>query len=648
MDIEHSMIIVHLLTTCTNSTRAGSLLLTGYVTPLDCLPVHTRELILQGWAVSRFSVLRLTARSLSSLIKAVWVRTSPTLPQILDFPKPAHSASRTDGYQFEFIQVAAASETGAAGLEILKADVVIVGSGCGGAVCAKTLSEAGLRVIVVEKSYYWSMEHLPMSESEGAYHLFENGGVIFTDDGSTAVVAGSTWGGGGTVNWSAALQTQGMVRREWSERFGLQYFASAAFQTDLDAVCDRMGVSTAAIRHNKTNEVLLEGARKLGWSAKAVPQNTGGEVHSCGQCPLGCDSGGKKGPNITFLPDAAKAGARFMEGFEVHEITFAEHSAGAERKVSGVSGACTSRDGVKREVLIKAPRVIVSAGTLASPLLLLRSGLTNPHIGRHLHLHPVSFLGAVWDQDVKPWEGSILTAVINEFEDLDGDGYGAKLEATSMLPSNWVPIFPWQSGLQFKHFAANLRRTTGYISLARDRYGGRVYPDPVDGRCRIEYSPSKHDRVHILEGVARMAEVAYVEGAREIFTAIPTLPAFVRPGPDAAAKIRVLQSERPSVTDVDFKDWLIKLRAAGLPSPDCGFASAHQMGTCRMGTLPSNSVVDPKGRVWGVEGLYVADASVFPSATGVNPMISNMAIARGIARGIVEDGRGVGSEKASL
>ena len=95
------------------------------------------------------------------------------------------------------------------------------------------------------------------------------------------------------------------MRREWSEKYGLSYFTSSAFQADLDAVCERMGVGTDAIEHNKTNLVLLEGARKLGWSAKVVPQNTGGETHSCGYCTLGCGNCGKKGPTETFLPDAA-------------------------------------------------------------------------------------------------------------------------------------------------------------------------------------------------------------------------------------------------------------------------------------------------------------------------------------------------------
>lgn len=237
-----------------------------------------------------------------------------------------------------------------------------------------------------------------MSEHEAGIHLFHNGGFDQSDDQSVAVIAGSAWGGGGTVNWSASLQTQDFVRREWADA-GLPFFTSAAFQECLDRVCERMGVSGDYVEHNKTNKVLMEGARKLGYSSKVVPQNTGGKKHYCGYCTLGCGSAEKQGPVASFLPDAARAGAQFIEGFTADKVLFDET---AGRKIAtGVRGTWLSRDSnrgvsgldrTSRSVIIKAKRVIVSCGTLASPLLLLRSGLNNPQIGRNLYLHP----GKLW------------------------------------------------------------------------------------------------------------------------------------------------------------------------------------------------------------------------------------------------------------
>ncbi|CAK3802065.1 Long-chain-alcohol oxidase FAO1 [Lecanosticta acicola] len=636
------------------STRAGSLLLTGYATPLDGLPIQDREQVLLGWARSRLPLLRGLSKSLAALVRILWLRTSPTVGRILGYPRlPTNAVNPGPGYPFRFVQIPPAP---AAEPEVIETDVVIVGSGCGAAVVAKTIAESGLRVLVVEKQYYWPPEYLPMSENAAGTHLFGNGGGHMSEDASIMVLPGSTWGGGGTVNWSASLQPQGLLRREWAEKFGLTHFMGSDFQADLDAVWDRMGVSYTSVEHNKGNQVLMEGARKMGWSAKPVPQNTGGEVHSDGYCTRGCRDCGKKGPTVTWLPDAAEAGANFIEGFDVKEILFGESGLLEDKPAIGVKGTWTSRDssgGVSgpdrtvREVIVKARKTVVAGGSLYSPILLQRSGLKNKHIGRHLHLHPVSMLAAVWDEDVRPWEGPILTSVVNEFENMDGEGYGVKLEATTMIAGSFLPVFQWQGGLHWKEFTSKMRRMTGYISLARDRYGGQVSPDS-DGKCLIHYTPSKYDKNHILEGVVRLAEIMYVEGAREIHTAIAGLEPFIRPSEEP--NITIHNNPSPSVTDSLFQAWIQKIRTTGFPDPGSVFASAHQMGSCRMGTSSKNSAVDFKGRVWGTKGLYVADTSVFPSASGVNPMITCMGVARNIARGIVDEegASGAGAVRARL
>jgi choline dehydrogenase-like flavoprotein len=145
-----------------------------------------------------------------------------------------------------------------------------------------------------------------------------------------------------------------------------------------------MGVSTEHIRHNHGNEVLLEGSRKLGYHAKAVPQNTGGSRHECGHCTLGCGAAQKQGPVVSWLPDAAKAGAKFVEGYKVDRVIFDESN--GKKKAVGIEGVWTSRNsngGVDgplsgrtiRKVIVRAKKVIISCGTLWSPIVLLNSGL---------------------------------------------------------------------------------------------------------------------------------------------------------------------------------------------------------------------------------------------------------------------------------
>ncbi|KAL1388838.1 hypothetical protein HDK64DRAFT_253423 [Phyllosticta capitalensis] len=616
MPADQRRLLVFVLTSL--ETRAGALLLTGYAAPFTTQPPRIREAIIKSWATARISQFRMLHTLVTMLVRQNWIMTSPTLPQVLGFPRIPTNFKLGRDFEYEFIQFPPGT-----GADIIETDVVVVGSGCGAGVCAKNLAEAGQRVIVAEKSYYWPPEHLPMTETEGWGHLYMNGGMIISDESSMTVVAGQSFGGGGVVNWSASLQTQGYVREEWAAQ-GLPLFTSAEFQDCLDRVCDRMGVSSEYIRHNPTNQALLEGARRLGWAHRAVPQNTAGAEHYCGVCSLGCSACEKQGPAVSFLPDAAKAGANFVEGFEVKEVLFQTKK--DKRIATGVRGVWTSRDerggvsGYKRrvrEVIIRAKRIVVSGGSMQSPLLLMRSGIKNPNVGRNLHLHPVAFAGAVYREKVNPWEGGILTAVVNEFENLDGQGHGAKLEAVNMLPSIWLTFPPTTSGLDYKMFVPNMKHMVGYISLARDRDTGRVYPDPVDGRCRLSYAVSKYDQRHMLEGIIGLAKTQYAAGALEIVAMIPGVPRFKRTELET-------DNDTEGINDKKFQDWLKMVRKKGFPSPEMMFLSAHQMGTCRMGSSPSKSVVDQNGQVWGTEGLYVADASVFPSASGVNPMVTIM------------------------
>ena len=354
-------------------------MLTGYATPIHEQPIHIRTAILDRWRLSYLPPLNAIYKQLTFAGKNTWLKTSPSFSRVTGFPIVPEKYKPGPHYEYDFLQMPAGS-----GPEVVEFDVVIVGSGPGGGVCAKNLAEAGHRVLVVDKSYYFPPNYLPMSEAVAGVHLLENGGILSTDDGSMSIVSGSTWGGGGTVNWSASLQPQDYVRKEWAQDRGLTFFETAEFQSCLDRVCLRMGVSADHIKHNHRNEILLEGARKLGYSAKAVPQNTAGKEHFCGHCGLGCGPAEKQGPAVSWLPDAGIAGAKFMEGFEVEKVLFDESS--HTKKAIGVKGIWTSRnsrggvDGplsgrVVKEVTVKAKKVIVSCGTIRSPIVLMNSGL---------------------------------------------------------------------------------------------------------------------------------------------------------------------------------------------------------------------------------------------------------------------------------
>lgn len=364
------------------SRRPLALILTGTLTPIPEMDLEQRRQILHKWRTSSIYNLRGLFRQLTSLAKVIFTASNPNFQKLSGFPATPIDWKPTATYPYEFIQFSPAPSVKKPAPEVIDTDVVIVGSGCGAGVCAKTLAEAGHRVLVLDKGHHHPTTHLPMDGPSHLLHMVEGAGAVTSDDNSVLVVAGSCFGGGGTINWSASLQTQGYVRREWAEDRNLPFFQTQEFQDSLDRVCGQMGVHEG-FTPNHGNQVLLDGARKLGWSAKKVPQNTGGCEHPEGHCAQGCWSGEKKGPVHGWFPDAAKAGAKFIEGFYTKRVLFDDKD---KKKAIGVVGTWTSRgkggaldgpeeDKIVREVVIKAKKVLVCAGTLNSPCILKNSGL---------------------------------------------------------------------------------------------------------------------------------------------------------------------------------------------------------------------------------------------------------------------------------
>ncbi|KAG5930397.1 hypothetical protein E4U42_001643 [Claviceps africana] len=621
------------------SGHAGSMLLTGHWQPVTAQPAHVRQAILQSWASSHLPALRLLAKSLAQMALKANSLHSRFFQEISGYSDVPSDWKKIEGYPYRFVQVPAGQD-----VYEMSTDVVIVGSGCGGGVSAKTIAEAGHRVLVVDKGYYFPPSLLPMTQEAASHHLYEGGGLLSSDSSSTSVVCGSSWGGGGTVNWSVCLRLQDFVRDEWAAR-GLPLFASGDFDESMDRVWDFVGASKSAIRHNARNQALLDGIKTLGWKGGVVEQNTAGREHYCGRCHLGCSSAEKRGPATSWLPAAGEAGAEFMEGFTVERVVFSDTDEGV---ATGVQGLWTARDddgGVhrpasartQRRVFVRAKKVIVAAGSLWSPVLLARSGVKNPNVGKHLHLHPTNFVSGVFgNTDMTSWEGGIITSCVDEFENLDGLGHGVKLEPTCNVPYTTYSLQTWRGGIDAKVLALKYRHLGSFIALTRDRDTGRVYADPRDGRPRIKYDMSDFDRQHALEGVIALAKICYVARATEI------RPHLAGVGPFVARDGGTRQAEHqpgtdPEFTDADSAAWIARLRRAGNRPPAAMCVSAHQMGSCRMSAHEADGVVDMRGRVWGTRGLYVADASVFPSASGVNPMVTAMALADWISRGVVAD-----------
>jgi len=211
----------------------------------------------------------------------------------------------------------------------------------------------------------------------------------------------------------------------------------------LDAVCNRLGVHTD-VSHNPPNATIVEGCTKLGYDVSDIPHNAPGH-HSCGWCTFGCTRGLKQGMQETFLQDAAKAGAHFIVNASVLRVN---HKAG---KASGVVAEYKNpATGVVKKFEVKAKVVVVSAGTLNTPLVLKRSGLKNPNIGKYLRLHPVVAVRGRFDKEMKPWDGCNMSAVSKVTANRNGTHYGSIIETPILHAGLLGSGLPWRAAEDYK------------------------------------------------------------------------------------------------------------------------------------------------------------------------------------------------------
>jgi long-chain-alcohol oxidase len=437
----------------------------------------------------------------------------------------------------------------------LECDVCVIGSGAGGGPAAAVLAEAGLDVVVLEAGGYYGPPEFDGAELSGLQRLYLDGATLAADDQSVGILAGSCLGGGTVVNYTTSFRTPDRVREEWGGPF-----ATDASTRSLDAVCERVGVNTEHNRLSTREELVRTGLTRLGWQVDAMPRDVRGceQGRVCGYCPYGCRLGAKQSSDRTWLVDAERAGARIVVG------------ARADRILRGPRVEAGP-------VTVRARAVVAACGAVNTPALLIRSGLGGAWVGRNLCLHPVAGAVAFFDEEVRPWEGTMQAIYSDEFADLDA-GYGVRYETTATHPGFVAAFVPWRGAGAHRELMLDLARMAPLGVLLRDRDGGRVKVRR-DGTPSIRYRLSEYDARHMDIGVHGAVRLLEVAGAR-----------------------RVVRIDSP-------------------------LYSFHQMGTARMGASADESVCDHEGALWERRDVVVCDGSAFPSASGVNPMITISALA---------------------
>ncbi len=486
----------------------------------------------------------------------------------------------------------------------LEADVCVVGSGAGGGVMAGELAQRGLKVVVLEAGGYFDDCDFTQLELLAYQNLYWRGGPATTADLNVSLQAGACLGGGTVINWTNSLRTTPWVREQWEREFGLEGLAGADYERHLDAVWARLGVNDRCSELNAPQQRMKAGAEKLGWSFAYADRNIDEELYSydtAGYIGFGDQSGAKRSTAKTYLQDAQDRDAVLMTRCWAERITV------QDGRATGVEGTWADpQTGRSARIAVRAPQVVVACGALESPALLLRSGIGGPAVGRYLRLHPCTALFGYYAEDTEAWRGAPHAGLVHEFENVQ-DGYGFLIEGAQYTTGLGASAVPFVDGASHKRLLAEYRHGGSLIGLLRDHGHGQVTIDQAGMAVPYYALSDELDIRNTHRAIAAQAQLHEAAGAQQIIGLSAGAPVWRR-GDDLDAFIARLQR--------------IPLRAGGWK-----LFSAHQMGTCRMGTDPERSVAGPWGQLHDTRGVWIGDGSAFPTSSGTNPMITIMALA---------------------
>ena len=499
----------------------------------------------------------------------------------------------------------------------LTCDVVVVGSGAGGSVIADTLAGYGLDVLVLEQGPYETSETFKQNEMRMMQKLFQQSGTAATKDLSFVLLAGRGAGGGTTVNWNTCLKPPARVLSEWEKDFGIDGISGPGFAAYLDEVWRRMEVNSGESQRNGNNGVLWDGCRALGYKEGSdyhlIERNAVGCEQRCDYCTYGCIYSAKRSTAMNYLPSAQGRGARFVFDCRVERVVI---EGGAAR---GVVATCQA-NGVSARLEVASKAVVAACGGIETPALLLRSGVRDRNLGRHLRLDPTVAVGGIFEKPIEPWKGPPQTVAVWKFIDLDGTYHGFWVEAAPVHPGLFALSIPWVSGGQHKDFMRRYySRSSASIVLLRERSSG-VVSIGKDGYAAVTYNLEKQDQETLIRGMEETARIVAAAGATGIWTTHND-------------RVFAGDGKRP-LKPAELDSFAALLRVKGIHYNRMMLYSAHIMGSCRMSADPSLGPTSPTGELHTVKNLFVGDACVFPTTPAVNPMISIMAMSRRTAESI--------------
>ncbi len=475
----------------------------------------------------------------------------------------------------------------------LDADVCVIGSGAGGSALACAVAEMGRSVVVVEEGRHWKPSQFKAQAPWAFKHLYHGRGTRAAHGNAIIPIPGGRGVGGSTlINSAICFRTPEPVLADWRAQ-GLHRLDPAWMDATFARIWRTIGVTINPPEVQRNNNLILKkGAEALGmkgdFMARSAPGCTG-----CGTCQQGCPTGGKLSVDRTFLSEALAGGN--VGVYADCRVEGVETSGGRVTAVTGRTQEPTNYQdaGTFR---VRARQFVVAAGAIQTPRFLLRNGLGAGPVGEHLHIHPTSGILARFPFEILPWHGVTQGYYVDCWE------RGFLLQTFCAPPDQYYATVPF-GGDGALEVLADLRY-----------YGsGGVVVHDVDsvgavGESSLSYSLGDADRRTLLDGMRTMARLYFAAGATQVVV-----------GAYGSTFVRSVEELDAALPD-------------DIPAHDLALYAAHPMGTARMGPDPERSVVDPDGRVWGWDNLWVSDASVFPTSLGVNPQVTVMAMGLTIGR----------------
>ncbi len=488
-------------------------------------------------------------------------------------------------------------------------DVVVVGSGAGGAVVATLCAEAGLDVVIVEEGgHYTPEEYSRFRPSESLRRLGRESGLFpVAGVGDTPVISlmqGKCVGGSSVMTGGVCFRIPDEILHQWSHDLGLEGMDPDSMAPHFEEVEARIQVSEVPVdARSRSTELFAEGADKLGIPIHPMRRNTSG-CQGRARCNFGCPIGAKLSVDVSYLPSARERGARIYADCRVDDVIV---EGGRARGVSGrVIGGRDGRD--VHAFTVRAKVVVIAAGTIHTPMVLWRAGVggRTTVLGNHVTLHPGFRIGAVFDEDVRGWDGAMQSVYSDHFMD-DGITLVGIYSAVNVLAAALPGV-----GREHLEYLRKLPSMAFFGGMIHDEGGGSVRPHVGGREPLLSYHMAAEDKRRLVRGCGIIGEIAFAAGAKEVMVPWFGYPAFTR------------------VED---------LRAA-VASPPIGSRmecmSFHPLGSARMGVNQKLGVVRTNGEAWDLPGLIVADGSVLPTSIGVNSQLPVMAVATKIARELVD------------